>query len=747
MDELRKILVIDVSGIGDIIMSIPALRALRKRYPESYIAMLVSSRACPLLFGCPYVDEVFAFNISSFKFSPAAFNFAETFKSLASVVKLKHKHFDAVVNLYAIDSYPGNLRMALLFKYIAVKIKVGRRHGTMGNFYTASVNEGGIDSLHEAERMIKAVNLLGADSQCNTLELWGQDCDKVFARNLLAAHNILENDFLLGVAAGTLEKQKQWLPERFAVLLDMVADRYKVKIVFFGSKGERPSIEEIILKMKTKAFNFAGKCNLKHAVWLIKRCDAFICVDSGPMHIASVFKVPTIALFGPSLPLRFAPYNNENAVIVKKGSNMGSISSMRAIDTENVFEAFEGLIIKIKSLRPKVKITMHRKIKVLHTHTLPVISGSGINTLLTMSGLNKARYNVEFACAPNGRLIDEAKAQEISFHPIRHFVQPVSVYHDIMALIELIFLMRRRRYDIVHSHNSKAGFITRLAAKLARIPIIIHTIHGFAFHDFEQPSRRGIFIALERFAAPFADKLIVISKPLMEWGLRLKIGKPEQYVTIYSGIDLGRFNRIGDIADKKREFAIPSQAKVIGVVSKLWEGKGHKCVLLAIKQIVSRIPDIKFMFVGEGYLRKDLENLSLELGIRDHIVFTGFRNDIVELTAIFDIAVLASFFEGMGRVLLEAMALGKPVVASKVGGIVDIVEDRVTGILVPAGDVNALTGAIIELLENEQMRKKMGEAGRRTVDEKFNVRTMVCQIEDAYEEILYQKGLCKIKEP
>jgi glycosyltransferase involved in cell wall biosynthesis len=141
------------------------------------------------------------------------------------------------------------------------------------------------------------------------------------------------------------------------------------------------------------------------------------------------------------------------------------------------------------------------------------------------------------------------------------------------------------------------------------------------------------------------------------------------------------------------------------------------------------------MFVGEGYLREELELLTRQLGLSENVIFTGFRTDIPELTSIFDIAILASFFEGLGRVLLEAMVLGKPVIATKVGGIVDVVDDGKTGILVPPNDSNALAGAIVRLLSDDDLRKKMGKAGKEKIDAKFSAQTMVSQIERVYEEL------------
>lgn len=381
------------------------------------------------------------------------------------------------------------------------------------------------------------------------------------------------------------------------------------------------------------------------------------------------------------------------------------------------------------------------KLKILHIHTLPVISGSGIHTLITMKGLDKAKYEVEFACRPGGPLVDEVTKFGIPFRPIRHLLQPVEPYNDIAALFELIGLLKKQRYDIVHTHNSKAGFIGRLAAKIAGVPIIVHTIHGFSFHEYENPPRQFLFTILERIAAQFADALITVSGPLKAWGLKLGIGKEDKYITIYDGIEIGKFRVDFDTHIKRQEFGIKPDDLVIGAVSKLWEGKGLEYVLEALKMVSLKIPNVKLMFVGEGYLREKLEGLTEEWQLKEKVIFTGFRTDIPEITALFDIAVLASFFEGLGRVLLEAMAAGKPVVATRVGGIVDVVDDGKTGILVPPADSEALAEALLTLLSNAGLRRKMGEAGRKKIDAKFSDTHMVDQIEGLYEELTLKKGI------
>ncbi len=379
------------------------------------------------------------------------------------------------------------------------------------------------------------------------------------------------------------------------------------------------------------------------------------------------------------------------------------------------------------------------KIRVLHVHTLPVVSGSGINVLLTMRGLRSKGYDVELACRGEGELIQEAEKEGFKIRVVPNFAQEINIYKDIMAFFELIYIVKKYHYDIVHTHNSKAGFIGRLAAKIAGVPLVIHTIHGFAFHDFEKPWRRKLFIFLERLAAKWADKLIVISQPLKEWGLSVGIGREEQYTLIYSGIEMDKFKVNIDVNKKKKEFGIKPTDLVVGMVAKLWKGKGHECVLKAAKKIIKKIPNTKFMFVGEGYLYEKIRDLRDKLGLNSYVIFTGFRKDIPEITSIFDVAVLASYFEGLGRVILEAMILGKPVVATEVGGIVDVVEDGVTGILIPPNNSDALSDALIRLLYDEGLRKRIGENAKKRIDERFSAQTMIDRIHHLYRSLLMKQ--------
>jgi glycosyltransferase involved in cell wall biosynthesis len=382
-------------------------------------------------------------------------------------------------------------------------------------------------------------------------------------------------------------------------------------------------------------------------------------------------------------------------------------------------------------------------IRVLHIHTMPIISGSGINTFLSMRGMDKRLYDAELLCAPGGPLIDLVRSWNMKVRTLKSLVQPLNPIKDLLALTNITFFLKRNPYHIVHTHNSKAGFLGRLAAKLAGIPVIVHTVHGFAFHDEEPSWRRMLFKTLERMASRWCDKMIFISQPLIDWGLRERVASEKKTVKIYSGIELERFSPASDKIKEsvRKKWGIGRHEAVIGIVSKLWEGKGHHTLIEAFKMIRSEINNARLVVVGEGYLYDRLVQYANNLGLKDSVLFTGFQADVSEIITTFDVAVLPSFFEGMGRVLLEAMAMEKPVVASRVGGIPDLVEHGVNGFLVTPGDVEELAEAIVKTLADKGLAEKMGRAGRKKISAKYSADHMVGSIEKLYRDLLATKGI------
>jgi glycosyltransferase involved in cell wall biosynthesis len=382
-------------------------------------------------------------------------------------------------------------------------------------------------------------------------------------------------------------------------------------------------------------------------------------------------------------------------------------------------------------------------IRVLHIHTLPIVSGSGINTFLSMQGMDKNIYEVELACAPGGRLIPLVQQNHMEVRPFKNMVQPLHPLKDTMALMDLTAFLRRHFYHIVHTHNSKAGFLGRMAAKLAGVPVIVHTVHGFAFHDQEPLWRRVVFRNLERLGSHWCDKMIFISQPLMDWALNDHIVAEGKIEKIYSGIQMDKFLPVkGEEKDRIRsKWGLKQEEAVVGMVSKLWEGKGHTVLIEAFKLLKEKIKDAKLVIVGEGYLYDELLKMVDTNGLRESVLFTGFQMNVSEIIATFDVAVLPSFFEGMGRVLLEAMAMEKPVVATRVGGIPDLIDQGINGLLVRPGNVKELAEALEEVLSDRKFARKMGREGRKRIKGQFSADAMVQSIDRVYRELLARKGI------
>jgi glycosyltransferase involved in cell wall biosynthesis len=382
-------------------------------------------------------------------------------------------------------------------------------------------------------------------------------------------------------------------------------------------------------------------------------------------------------------------------------------------------------------------------VRVLHIHTLPVISGSGLNTFLSMRGLNKGVYETALACAPGGKLIPLVRSQSMRVITFKNLVQPLHPVKDALVVINLTLFMKKNPYHIVHTHNSKAGFVGRLSAKLAGVPVIVHTVHGFSFHDKEPTWRQWLFRNAERLASHWCDCMIFISQPLVDWALKERIANHKKIVKIYSGIELDRFTPVTEEETKRlrEKWGLGERDAVVGIVSKLWDGKGHALLIEAFREIRQRKREAKLLMVGEGYLLKSLRELVDKYKLNDAVVFTGFQAEVAQIIATFDVAVLPSLFEGMGRVVVEAMAMEKPVVASRVGGIPDLVEHGVNGYLVSPGDVKELEHAVFKLLNDPSLARRMGKEGRRKISNQFSAATMADSIDRVYRELLSRKGV------
>ncbi|RMF63069.1 MAG: glycosyltransferase family 1 protein [Calditrichaeota bacterium] len=380
------------------------------------------------------------------------------------------------------------------------------------------------------------------------------------------------------------------------------------------------------------------------------------------------------------------------------------------------------------------------RIRILHIITNLPVGGAQDNTLLTVERLDRTTYEVSLLCAPEGDWLARVQAiPDLELIFIKQLIRRIHPWQDLVAFVKILRIIRRGRYDIVHTHSSKPGFLGRIAAKLVRVPVIIHTLHGFSFHNFMNPVIRRVFILIERFLSRLTDKIVTVSRLNLEKALALRLGRPDQFVNIYSGIDFSRFDRSVDVEAKKQELGILNGEKIVGMVGRLSTQKSPTDLIRAIPRVLQRTRDVRFVLVGDGELRKKSERLCRELGVESRVMFLGFRDDIPELLHTFDVYVLPSLWEGLGRSLTEAMYTGRPVVATRVEGVPELVEHQKTGLLVEPQDVDALADSIVTLLADEKEARRLGQQAKARIDEAFHADRMVRELQQLYETTLAQK--------
>ncbi len=379
-------------------------------------------------------------------------------------------------------------------------------------------------------------------------------------------------------------------------------------------------------------------------------------------------------------------------------------------------------------------------IPILHLITRLIVGGAQENTLDTAAGLNPARYRVEVLSGSQtgseGNLMEEARSRGIDLAIQDSLVREVSPVRDLQAISELVRRMRTRRYSLVHTHSSKAGVLGRIAARRAGVPRIVHTVHGWSFHDWMPGAVRQLYIHVERYAAGFTDRMVAVSEKDIHKGLANGIGRPEQYVLIRSGVDLAAFDPDShDGPAVRAELGIPSDAPVLGNAGRFSRQKNPLDWVRTAGLVAREVPEAWFLLVGDGPLRDAVEDALGREGIRDRTVLTGLRRDIPRLMAAIDLFLLTSLWEGLPRVLPQAMSMGIPVVAYETDGATDAVRQGTTGYLVEPGRFDEAASHCISLLRNPSARKEMGARGRE-LSRGFGVEGMIADIEEMYESLL-----------
>ncbi len=338
---------------------------------------------------------------------------------------------------------------------------------------------------------------------------------------------------------------------------------------------------------------------------------------------------------------------------------------------------------------------------------------------------------------------------------IRHIAVPMTrraltPWADLRALWRLWKTFRRERFTIVHTHTPKAGLLGRLAARLAGVPVIVHTSHGFIFHERSHPLWRRLFVAMERLGAACCDLVLSVNREDIGTAVQAGICAEGKIMLLGDGgigLDLASFDpdRVSpDERRKKRlELGLPEGAPIVGFVGRLVREKGVPELLAAARMVTERLPEARFLIVGSPDTDKpDAVGPSLahEYGVSHACVFAGKRQDMPEMYSLMDVLVLPSHREGFPRAPMEALAMGVPCIATDVRGCREVVEHGRNGLLVPPGDVQALAAAIIELLTNGHRAGEMGAEGRHVALKRFDERLVFQRVEQEYTRLLREKA-------
>jgi glycosyltransferase involved in cell wall biosynthesis len=382
--------------------------------------------------------------------------------------------------------------------------------------------------------------------------------------------------------------------------------------------------------------------------------------------------------------------------------------------------------------------------RVLHPITRLTLGGSSENTIASCVALNGAGYDCLLATSfreSDAASLTDARRRGCRVVDVPALGREIAPLADLTALAQLVQLIRRERPAIVHTHTSKAGFVGRLAAVLARAPAVIHQPHGHIFYGYYGPRRTAVFTALERRAARWTDRIITLTDRGTAEHLAHGIGRAEQYVTVPSGVPITELRAAAPPRGEARaRLGLDADAMVIVGLGRLVPIKGFDLLVRALAIVVSQVPTARVLLVGEGAERAHLETIAASLGVAGRLRLTGETTEVAPYLAAADIVAVPSRNEGMGRVIVEAMALGRPVVATAVGGIPDVVTDGECGRLVEPEDVDALAAALIELGRDPALRRKLGGAAAQRA-EAFSTVVAREKLLAVYAALLRQKGL------
>jgi glycosyltransferase involved in cell wall biosynthesis len=368
-----------------------------------------------------------------------------------------------------------------------------------------------------------------------------------------------------------------------------------------------------------------------------------------------------------------------------------------------------------------------------------------------LASCDRERFEMEVAgpalrpeTGEGATFVGDLAALQVPFHPIE-MRRSISIGRDFAALVRLRALIRRRDYDVVHGHSSKAGFLARVAGWLTG-RATVYTPNALYFLSQEAGRRRSLYVSLERMARPFTSRFVAVSESEAKVALAEKLVGPDRVIVIPNGIEPEAFTPRAETKERIRaELGIPLDAAVIGCAARLTAQKDPECLVRVVRDVMRRAKrQVYLVWVGDGELAGNVARLVRACGIDRHCRLLGYRRDVHDVLCAFDVFALTSRYEGLPYALLEAMALRLPVVATDVVGTRDVVTNGVNGFLAPLGDEVALATALLRLVDDAALRAKLGDHGRQLVAEQFTLADMARRLEMLYADVADRRAEMRV---
>lgn len=375
-----------------------------------------------------------------------------------------------------------------------------------------------------------------------------------------------------------------------------------------------------------------------------------------------------------------------------------------------------------------------------------IVGGAQENTLYTLRGHLEHGHDTVLltgpTTGPEGNLLEKKPLPGLQVVLVPDLIRAIRPGRDYRAYRWLLKHFREARYDVVHTHSSKAGIVARIAARTAGIPVVVHTVHGQAFHRFLPWWRNRIYIAAERLAANYCDRIYAVAEAMIDQCVEAGVAPRSRYRTVYSGMELEPYLNGSRDRALAEALGIPETAPVVGKVARLFELKGYEDLVTAAPAIAKAVPEVRFLIVGDGLMRQQVEERFTALGLRQNVVFAGLvpPEEVPRYVSLMTVLVHLSLREGLPRTVVQALAAGKPAVGFALDGTPEAILDGRTGFLCAARDAAAVSAAVVKLLRSPQLCAEMGAAGREHVRTRWDWRHMVAVLEQDYGTLLSEKA-------